>query len=102
MEEIMKSIRNLMLGMAVLAGAASLGAAKAEAAVVRFGVAVGAPVAVVPPCPGAGYFWVAPYQVAGVWYPGRWEFRGVRGPVFVDRFHGGFYGRGFYRDRFRR
>jgi hypothetical protein len=97
----MRNIRNLLLGAAVLAGAAGMGAAKAQAEVVRFGVAVGAPVAYVPPCPGPGYVWVAPYRVGAAWYPGRWDFRGVRGPVF-DRFHGPVYARGFYHDRFRR
>ena len=89
-----------MLGAAVVAGAAALGTTTAQAA--EFGVYVRGPVAYVPPCPGAGYVWVAPYRVGGAWYPGRWDFRGGRGPVFVDRFHGRGYDRGFYHDRFRR
>jgi hypothetical protein len=94
-----------MLGAAVLAGAAVMGTARADAAVVRFGVAVGAPVAYVPPCPGPGYVWVAGYRG----YPGRWNFVGPRRGVIVDRFYGGrdFYrgrafDRGFSHDRFRR
>jgi len=94
-----------MLGAAVLAGAAVMGTARADAAVVRFGVAVGAPVAYVPPCPGPGYVWVAGYRG----YPGRWNFAGPRRGVAVDRFYGGreFYrgrafDRGFNHDRFRR
>ena len=92
----MVSIRKLMLGAAVLAGAAAMSAVPAKAAVV--GVYVGAPAAYVPPCPGAGYVWVAPYRVGGYWYPWRWNFVGVRGPVArFDR--GRYFDRGFDRDR---
>lgn len=102
----MRSIRNLVLGAAVLAGAAGFGAAKANAAVRVF---VGGPVAYVPPCPGPGYVWAAGYYANGFWVPGRWNFVGVRGPVVVDRFHADrFYDRRFDHgwdrghDRFRR
>ncbi len=100
----MRSIRNLLLGAAVLAGTAGLGAAKANAAVRVF---VGGPVAYVPPCPGPGYVWTAGYYANGFWVPGRWNFAAVRGPVVVDRFHADrFYGRrfdrGWDRDHFRR
>jgi hypothetical protein len=98
----MGSIRKLMLGAAVLAGAAAVSAVPAKAAVV--GVYVGAPAAYVPPCPGPGYVWVAPYRVGGYWYPGRWNFAGARRPVFVDHFdRGRFYDRRFDgHERFRR
>lgn len=69
--------RTLMLGMAVLAGALSMGATKANAA--RFGVYVGAqPAYAQPPCPGPDYVWVAGYWNRGFWVPGRWNFVGVR------------------------
>ena len=101
----MGSIRNWMLGAAVVAGAAALGAAPAQAA--ELGIYARGPAAYVPPCPGAGYLWVAGYRANGYWVPGRWNFAGVRGGVFVDRFHGRDFYRGgnrFYRDhdRFRR
>jgi hypothetical protein len=82
-------MRNWMLGAAVLAGALGLGAAKAQAA--EFGVYVRGPVAYVPPCPGAGYVWVAGYSANGYWIPGRWNFVGVRVGGPVVRFG---YGRG--------
>ena len=75
----MVSMRNWMLGAAVAAGTLGLAAAPAQAA--EFGVYVCGPVAYVPPCPGAGYVWVAGYQANGYWVPGRWNFGGVRGPV---------------------
>ncbi|HUK15702.1 MAG TPA: hypothetical protein VLW65_04780 [Bryobacteraceae bacterium] len=72
-------------------------------------VFVGGPVAYVPPCPGPGYVWIAGSYANGYWVPGRWGFRGVRGPIVVDRFHHDrFYDRRFDRgwdrdhDRFRR
>ncbi len=95
----MKSMRNWMLGAAIVAGAAALGAAPAQAA--EIGVFVRGPVAYVPPCPGPGYVWIAGYYANGYWVPGRWNFAGVRRPVVVDRFHPGrFDDRRF--DRFRR
>jgi len=79
-----------MLGVAVLAGALGMGAAKANAA--QFGVYVGAqPAYVQPPCPGPGYEWAAGYWNAGYWVPGRWNYVGFRGgdegyyPVYRDR-----------------
>jgi hypothetical protein len=53
----MGSMRNWMLGAAVVVGAMGLAAVPAQAA--EFRVHVGGPVAYVPPCPGAGYVWVA-------------------------------------------
>lgn len=72
----MKNMRKWMLGAAVVAGGLGLGATAAQAA--EFGVYVRGPVAYVPPCPGAGYVWVAGYQSNGYWVPGRWDFRGER------------------------
>jgi len=72
----MKNMSKWVLGAAVLAGALSLGATQAQAA--EFGIYVGGPVAYVPPCPGAGYVWIAGYRNHGYWVPGRWEFRGYR------------------------
>jgi hypothetical protein len=70
----MGSMRNWMLGAAVVAGAAGLGATTAQAA--EFGVHVRGPVAYVPPCPGPGYVWVAGYMANGYWVPGYWNLRG--------------------------
>jgi hypothetical protein len=77
----MGSMRNWMLGAAVVAGALGLGATTAQAA--EFGVYVRGPVAYVPPCPGPGYVWITGYMTDGYWVPGRWNFVGVHGP---DRF----------------
>lgn len=105
----MKNLAKLVLGAAVLAGAAVVGATPAQAAVRVF---VGGPVAYVPPCPGPGYSWAAGYYAGGVWFPGRWNFVGVRGPALyghVDRFYDRgrvydrrFDGRRFDGGRFRR
>jgi hypothetical protein len=73
----MGSMRNWMLGAAVVAGGLGLGAGTAQAA--EFGFHARGPVAYVPPCPGPGYAWIAGYQADGYWIPGRWEFRTVRG-----------------------
>lgn len=70
----MGSMKNWMLGAAVLAGGLALGASPAQAA--EFGIAFRGPVAYVPPCPGAGYVWVAGYQAHGYWVPGRWNYGG--------------------------
>lgn len=86
----MTGMKTLMLGVALAAGAAGLGATSAQAA--EFRLVVRGPVAYVPPCPGPGYFWIAGYNDGGYWVPGRWEFRG---PVVRDRF----YGHDFDRDR---
>ena len=103
----MKNIGKWVLGAAVMAGALGTGATKAQAA--EFGIYVGGPVAYVPPCPGAGYYWVAGYMDRGYWVPGRWEFRGYRDGYrdrdrFVyyhrdDRFHRDRDDRHFDRDR---
>lgn len=104
----MSAMRNWMLGAAVVVAGLVAGATTAQAA--EFGVYVRgpvAPVAYVPPSPGPGYFWTAGYYAHGYWMPGRWEFRGARGPVV--RFDGrrGYDGhvdrdRGWDRDHFRR
>jgi hypothetical protein len=94
----MGSMKNWMLGAAVLAGAAGLGSIPAQAA--EFGVYVRGPVAYVPPSPGAGYFWTAGFMANGYWTPGRWSFSGYGRDRFVDRDyyrHGR--DRDFYRDR---
>lgn len=82
----MVSMRNWMLGAAVAAGTLGLAAAPAQAA--EFGVYVRGPVAYVPPCPGAGYFWTAGYRANGYWMPGRWEFRGDRDRGAFARYDG--------------
>ncbi len=94
----MKSMKSWMLGAAMVV--AGLGASATMAQAAEFGVYVRGPVAYVTPCPGAGYFWTAGYRAHGYWYPGRWEFRGVRGPV--ARFDGRHFDRGWNRDHFRR
>ena len=56
----MGSMKNWMLGAAVLAGAACLGSVPAQAA--QIGVYVGVHDRYyVPPSPGPGYFWTAGY-----------------------------------------
>jgi hypothetical protein len=101
----MRSMRNWMLGAAVVAGGLGMGATPAQAA--EFGIYARGPVAYVPPCPGPGYVWIAGYQAHGYWVPGRWNFAGVRdgrpvvhfgrGPVFERHFD-----RDRGHDRFRR
>ena len=51
-----------------------------------------------PPCPGAGYVWIAGCMNRGYWVPGRWEFRGYRDRDHVAYFHHDRDDR-FYRDR---
>jgi len=97
----MGSMRNWMLGAAVVAGAAGLGATTAQAA--EFGIYARGPVAYVPPCPGAGYVWVAGYMANGYWVPGYWHVGGGRffGPrVRYDRGFDRHFDRGH--ERFRR
>ncbi len=88
----MASMKNWMLGAAMVAGAAGLGATQAQAA--EFGFHMRGPVAYVPPCPGPGYVWAAGYMANGYWVPGYWNFVGLRfgGPSAR-------YDRGFGRDR---
>jgi hypothetical protein len=100
----MSSMRNWMLGAAMVAGLAAGAAPAAQAA--EFGFRVRGPVAYVPPCPGPGYAWVAGYTANGYWVPGYWNFAGgvrVGGPVVRFGYGRGF-GHGFYRgpERFRR
>jgi hypothetical protein len=82
----MRNMRKWMLGAAVVAAGLGIGATTAQAA--EFGVYVRGPVAYVPPCPGAGYEWVAGYQANGYWMPGRWNYIGVRGGDHFARFDG--------------
>ncbi len=99
----MRSMKSWMLGAAVVAGGLGMGAATAQAA--EFGIYARGPVAYVPPCPGAGYVWVAGYQANGYWIPGRWNFIGghEHGP-FAHFDRGPAFDRHFVRDhdRFRR
>jgi hypothetical protein len=98
----MRSMRNWILGAAVVAGVAAVGTTTAQAA--EFGFHVRGPVAYIPPCPGPGYAWVDGYWNNGYWVAGYWN-PGVRvvGPGFrydrgFDRFdHRGFVG---HPDRF--
>jgi len=98
----MGSMKKWMLGAALAVGAVAMTAAPAQAAV-RFGIAIGGPVAYVPPCPGPGYAWVNGYWAGGAWIPGYWNFVGVGPRVgFGVAVGGPVYGfeRGpYYRDR---
>ncbi len=96
----MGSMKNWMLGAAMVAGAAGLGATQAQAA--EFGFHMRGPVAYVPPCPGPGYVWAAGYMANGYWVPGYWNLSGVRFGGPVVRFERGFdrgFDRHFDRDR---
>ncbi len=96
----MRSMRNWMLGAAIVAGGLGLGATTAQAA--EFGVYVRGPVAYVPPCPGPGYIWMNGYMANGYWIEGRWNFVGVRGGDhfgYFDRGRGRDIDRHFDRDR---
>lgn len=53
-----------MLGAAVLAGAVGIGSTPARAA--EFGIYMGTQAAYAPPCPGPGYVWVRPIDLAAV------------------------------------
>lgn len=92
----MGSMRNWMLGAAVMVGAACLGAT-AQAA--EFGYHMRGPVAYVPPCPGPGYVWMAGYMANGYWVPGYWTFRGVGLGFRYDRGFDRGFDRHFDRDR---
>ena len=72
----MSTMRNWMLGAAVIAGGLGMGTASAQS--FEFGVYSRGPAAYIPPCPGLGYVWVAGYETNGYWIPGRWNFIGVR------------------------
>ncbi|HEV2488108.1 MAG TPA: hypothetical protein VGT08_21480 [Terracidiphilus sp.] len=85
----MRSMKNWMLGAAVLAGAAGVASIPAQAA--QFGIYVQGPAAYVPPSPGPGYVWSAGYMYDGYWVPGRWDFVGYG-------YRDGFMGRDFDRD----
>lgn len=104
----MGSTTKWMMGAALAAGVAGMGAVPAQA--VQFGIYIGAgaPEAYVPPCPGPGYAWMAGYWANGYWVPGYWNYEGMgpmggyddwnRGPYFEHR---GFEGRWGGEDRFR-
>jgi hypothetical protein len=71
----MGSMKNWMLGAAVMVGGLGLATVPAHAA--QFGIYVGGgQAAYIPPCPGPGYSWVAGYMSDGYWIPGRWAFTG--------------------------
>jgi hypothetical protein len=70
----MASMKSLMLGAAILAGAAGIGATSAQAA--QFGVYIGTPNAYAAPYPGPGYAWVNGYYDGGYWIPGSWVYTG--------------------------
>jgi hypothetical protein len=72
----MRTMRNWMLGAAMAATGLGVGTATAQS--FEFGVYSRGPAAYIPPCPGAGYTWVAGYQSNGYWVPGRWNFVGAR------------------------
>jgi hypothetical protein len=86
----MASMKSLMLGAAILAGAVGLGTTNAKAA--QFGVFIGGQSAYAAPYPGPGYAWVAGYYDGGYWIPGRWAYTG--------RFDGDDFYRGHDRDRY--
>ncbi len=73
----MRTMRNWMLGAAVVASGLGMGATAAQAA--EFGIYARGPAAYVPPCPGPGYVWTAGYMADGYWVPGQWEFIGYGG-----------------------
>jgi len=75
----MGSMKNWMLGAAIVAGGMGISAIPAQAAQFGIYVGVGGPAAYVPPCPGPGYNWVAGYMSDGYWVPGRWVFAGYGG-----------------------
>jgi hypothetical protein len=94
----MASMKSWMLGVALVAGAAGLGATSAQAA--QFGIYVGSPAAYVPPSPGPGYVWVNGYYANGYYVAGRWNFAGYYGDRdrYVGRDRDDFYrGRDFDR-----
>ena len=88
----MKNMKSLMLGAAILAGAAGLGATSAHAA--QFGVYLGTGSAYSAPYPGPGYAWIDGYYNGGYWVPGRWAYSG-----HYDR-DDYYRGRGWDRDRY--
>lgn len=98
----MVSMKKMMLGAALAVGALAMTAVPANAAV-RFGVAIGGPVAYVPPCPGPGYVWVNGYWANGAWMPGYWNDSAVGFGVRIGRpayrFDHGPVDRGYNHDR---
>lgn len=90
----MGSMRNWMLGAAVVVGGLGLGATTANAA--QFGIYARGPAAYVSPYPGPGYVWIDGYMANGYWIAGRWNFEGDRDGGRYERFDGD---RGWNRDR---
>ena len=88
----MGSMRNWMLGAAVVAGGLGMGATTAQAA--EFGVYVQGPAAYVPRCPGPGYVWTAGYMANGYWVPGQWQYVGASYGYGDDNGYGNGYGYG--------
>ena len=93
----MASMKGLMLGAAILAGAAGLGATRANAA--QFGIYVGTPSAYAAPYPGPGYAWIDGYYDGGYWIPGRWAYAGHYDRHDYYRGRDWDRGRGWNRDR---
>jgi hypothetical protein len=89
----MASMKSLMLGAAILAGAVAVGSTTAKAA--EIGVYIGGGPAYAAAYPGPGYVWVDGYYNGGYWIPGRWAYTG--------RFDRDYYyrGRDWDRDRYR-
>ena len=80
----MASMKSLMLGAAILAGAAAIGTTSAKAA--QIGVYIGGGSAYAASYPGPGYAWVDGYYNGGYWIPGRWAYTGRFDRYrFVDR-----------------
>jgi hypothetical protein len=94
----MKKLGKWMLGAALAAGSFAMTAVPAHAGV-RIGVAIGGPVAYVPPCPGPGYIWVNGYYSNGYWVPGVWNYVGVRERVPEVYYRGRDFDRDHWRDR---
>lgn len=86
-----------MLGAAMLAGIAGLGAGTAQAAEVR--VIARGPVATALPYAGPGHVLAAGYRVNGRWNRGYRRFRGPAVRGYVRFGHGRVYGRGYYGGR---
>jgi|BarGraIncu00222A_1022003.scaffolds.fasta_scaffold23637_2 hypothetical protein len=88
----MASMKSLMLGAAILAGAAAIGTTSAKAA--QIGVYIGGGSAYAASYPGPGYAWVDGYYNGGYWIPGRWAYTGRFDRDDYNR------GRDWDRDRF--
>jgi len=90
----MASMKSLMLGAAILAGAVAIGTTSAKAA--EIGVYIGGGPAYAASYPGPGYIWVDGYYNGGYWIPGRWAYTGRFDRD--DYYRGRDWDRGRYRD----